>query len=124
MVDLMLSSTPKRRQHRRIVKLGMCAGGSEGQFRGEDVDGESASASAYHDREGNSSKCFLCCAIALGALAQGCSLEFVSCCSLLDTIQIFINILYIRYPHSVNECPGQDVACTYALRKCKVCPTV
>lgn len=80
MFNVMLGSMSRKRQERVHVGGGSFAGGQEVLRGGE--GGGAGQALAYRPKEGDPSTCILWCTIALGALVQGCPLEFVSFCLL------------------------------------------
>ena len=78
MVKIMLDSMPQ--QHKEVVSggnVGLARGG-QSQLLQQGGDGGWSQASPREDSTSYPSECILWCTIALGALVQGCSSEFVS----------------------------------------------
>ena len=85
----------QQRQERFRIGAGDLAEGDEGEFLQESEEGGWGQSLACQDTTSCPSKCILWCAIALGALVQGCSLEYVSR-PLLDSKPIADGIAYLR----------------------------
>ena len=79
MVKIMLESRPHQRQQRFRAGRSNFAGGQEEEVHREMETGGAGQVLAYQQQGGDSSTCIFWCTIALGALVQGCPLEFVSC---------------------------------------------
>lgn len=93
-VKIMLGSM-QQRQERFCIGAGDLAEGEEVEFLQESEKGGWGQSLACQDKTSCPSKCILWCAIALGALVQGCSLEYVSR-PLLDTKPVTDAITYTR----------------------------
>eukprot|EP00904_Undaria_pinnatifida_P005103 jgi/Undpi1/1722/HiC_scaffold_11.g05112.m1 len=76
-VQIMLGPNPQQR-HDGFRAGPMLAEGEEGEFHPEGERGGWGQALAHQESTSCPSKCILWCAIALGALVQGCSLEYVT----------------------------------------------
>lgn len=79
-VKIMVGSMQQQQQRQERFRIGAggLAEGEEGDFLQEGEEGGWGQAVACQETTSCPSKCILWCAVALGALVQGCSLEFVS----------------------------------------------
>lgn len=97
MVKIMLGSMPQ--QCKETVsdgKVGLARGGHS-QLLQQGGDGGWSQTWPLQDSTSYPSECILWCTIALGALVQGCSSEFVSY-PLLGTKLIAASIVHLHYP--------------------------
>lgn len=79
MFGIMSRSAIKERQQGLRIGGRRFAGEHEGGLLQEVEGGSVRQPPAHRQEEGDPSTCILWCTIALGALVQGCPLEFVSC---------------------------------------------
>lgn len=101
-VQIMLGPNPQQR-HDGFRAGPMLAEGEEGEFHPDGERGGGGQALAHQESTSCPSKCILWCAIALGALVQGCSLEYVSRL-LVDTNLVSaaaVNACY--HPYCTND---------------------
>lgn len=78
MVNIMLGSMPLQRQEQPRGGAGGPAGREQAGIPQQDQEGGLGRVLACQDTTDYPAKCIFWCAIALGALVQGCSLVFVS----------------------------------------------
>ena len=78
MVKIMLSSMPQQRQEKVRVGEDGLAAGERARMIQQGEDGITSQTLASQEGTDYPSECILWCTIALGALVQGCSSEFVS----------------------------------------------
>lgn len=78
MVKIMLGSMPQEREEIFRDGGGGLAGGGQSPDQRQGWHGGWSQTLASQDSTGHPSECILWCTIALGALVQGCSSEFVS----------------------------------------------
>lgn len=78
MVKILLGTVQPPENETVCGKAGSCGGRGGGDVSQDDGQWGWEQALAHQDGAKDPSKCILWCAIALGALVQGCSLEFVS----------------------------------------------
>lgn len=78
MVKIMLGSMPQQREESIRDGRGGLAGGGQSSGLRQGGDGGWSQTLACQDSTSHPSECILWCTIALGALVQGCSSEFVS----------------------------------------------
>ena len=79
MVKIMLGSRLHQRKREFRAGRSSFAEGQERDVVREIETGGAGQALAYRQQAGDASTCIFWCTIALGALVQGCPLEFVSC---------------------------------------------
>lgn len=85
----MLDAMPLQNEEKSCLQGSSLKGFKQGEYHGEGEEERGSQKAALHARAGDALKCIMWCAIALGALVQGCALDFVSFASrdanVLDT---------------------------------------
>lgn len=104
-VELMLGAMPPRRKERHCAQGNSLTDGKQGGHHTAGGEETYSQGGAYDEIAGDSFKCIMWCAIALGALVQGCSFDFVSL-SVLDMKCCGHRCsLYARYSYVVKTLP-------------------